>query len=98
MKYTFTQEYEDKFGNVNKVVHEFYAETHYDIAEQFNYFLRGCGYIFSEGESYDLVDTKEFEFPTQRPDDHCGICGMSRESMDGYDCYDKCCDLGLYKG
>lgn len=61
-KYTFTQEYTDDYGQTSKVEHVFYTDYHTEIAERFNEFLRGCGYYFNEGESYQLVgepDTEE---------------------------------------
>lgn len=54
-KYTFTQEYTDEYGQTSKVEHTFYADTHLEIAERFNDFLRGAGFIFSENTSYQLV-------------------------------------------
>lgn len=55
-KYTFTQEYTDEYGQTSKVEHTFYADTHMEIAERFNEFLRGAGFIFSAGESYLLTN------------------------------------------
>lgn len=54
-KYTFTQEYTDEYGQTSKVEHTFYADTHDEIAERFNEFLRGCGFYFEQFESYQLV-------------------------------------------
>lgn len=60
-KYTFTQEYTDDYGQTSKVEHTFYSDTHDEIAERFNEFLRGAGFIFNAGESYQLVGEPEVE-------------------------------------
>jgi hypothetical protein len=54
-KYTFKQEYTDEYDQVYEVKHTFYADTHDEIAERFNEFLRGAGFIFNPNESYQLV-------------------------------------------
>lgn len=63
-KYTFTQEYTDEYDQTSKVEHTFYAVTHDEIAERFNEFLRGAGYVFEDGISYQLVDSKVEELWT----------------------------------
>jgi hypothetical protein len=57
MKFKFTGEYEpmpfqDAVSSKRKI--EFEAETLTDILEQFEMFLRGCGYVF-DGQ-LDIVD------------------------------------------
>ena len=54
-KYTFKQEYTDEYDQVYEVKHTFYADTHTEIAERFNEFLRGAGFHFNPNESYQLV-------------------------------------------
>lgn len=60
-KYTFTQEYTDEYGQTSKVEHTFYSDTHMEIAERFNEFLRGTGFIFNDGESYELTNIHDDE-------------------------------------
>lgn len=60
-KYTFTQEYTDEYGQTSKVEHVFYTDTHMEIAERFNDFLRGAGFIFNDGESYGLTNLHDEE-------------------------------------
>jgi hypothetical protein len=49
----FTFIHEDDDGN--RVTHEFTTEFHYEVAERFNEFLAGCGFVFGEGERYELT-------------------------------------------
>jgi hypothetical protein len=60
-KYTFTQEFTDEDGQTEKIEHTFYSDFHTEIADRFNEFLRGCGYVFHEGQSYGLVTDPELE-------------------------------------
>ena len=68
MKFKFTGEYEpmpfqDAIASKRKI--EFEAETLTDILEQFEMFLRGCGYVF-EGQ-IDIVN--DFAETTELVDD-----------------------------
>jgi hypothetical protein len=51
-KYTFTQEYEDG----TKTTHEFYADTHPEVTEHYQLFMRGAGFYYNEGDYYGLLN------------------------------------------
>jgi len=55
-KYIFIQEFTDEYDQVSEVKHTFYAGTHNEIAERFNEFLRGAGFVFNEGDYYGLLN------------------------------------------
>jgi hypothetical protein len=50
-RYTFIQEDDDG----NRITHEFTTEFHYEVGDRFNEFLLGCGFVFNEGERYELT-------------------------------------------
>jgi len=58
-RYIFIREYEDEDGNIQEVRHTFTEITHDKIADHFNDFLRGCGFIFDINERYMLVDESQ---------------------------------------
>jgi hypothetical protein len=65
-KYIFIQEFTDEYDQVSEVRHTFYADTHSEVADRFNEFLRGAGFHFNQDESYQLTsedntDTDWFE-------------------------------------
>lgn len=51
-KYYFIQEDDDG----NRITHEFYSDYHDEVAERFNEFLLGCGFVFNEGARYELTE------------------------------------------
>jgi hypothetical protein len=72
MKFKFTGEYEpmpfqDAIASKRKI--EFEAESLASILEQFEMFLRGCGYVF-EGH-IDIVD--DFAETTEFVDEECDL-------------------------
>ena len=72
MKFKFTGEYEpmpfqDAIASKRKI--EFEAESLASILEQFEMFLRGCGYVF-EGH-IDIVD--DFDETTEFVDEECDL-------------------------
>ena len=40
-KYTFIKD----FGDGTKITHEFYAETHHEVTEQYQLFMLGGGFV-----------------------------------------------------
>jgi hypothetical protein len=54
-KYTFIQEYEDG----TKTTHEFYADTHTEVTEHYQNFMRGCGFYYNEGDYYGLLNDED---------------------------------------
>jgi hypothetical protein len=54
-KYTFIQEYEDG----TKTTHEFYADTHPEVTEHYQNFMRGCGFYYNEGDYYGLLNDED---------------------------------------
>jgi hypothetical protein len=54
-KYIFIQEFTDEYDQVSEVRHTFYADTHAEVADHFNGFLRGAGFYFNQDESYQLT-------------------------------------------
>jgi hypothetical protein len=66
-KYTFIQEYEDG----TKTTHEFYADTHPEVTEHYQNFMRGCGFYYNEGDYYGLLNDEDCreQFPPIRTDD-----------------------------
>lgn len=72
MKFKFTGEYEpmpfqDAISSKRKI--EFEAESLSNILEQFEMFLRGCGYVF-EGQ-IDIVN--DFAETTESVDEECDL-------------------------
>ena len=59
-KYYFIREDEDG----TRITHEFETDFHDEIAERFNEFLLGCGFVFYEGCRYELTqpETTETEY------------------------------------
>ena len=59
-KYYFIREDEDG----TRITHEFETEYHNELAERFNEFLLGCGFVFYEGCRYELTEpeTSETEY------------------------------------
>jgi hypothetical protein len=68
-KYTFIQEFTDEDGQVHEVKHTFYAVTHDEIAARFNEFLRGSGFYFYDGESYQLIGDEDTYSTTEAGDE-----------------------------
>jgi hypothetical protein len=51
-KYTFIKDY----GDGTKITHEFYAETHTEVTEQYQLFMLGGGFVYNEGDYYGLLN------------------------------------------
>jgi hypothetical protein len=60
-KYTFIQEYEDG----TKTTHEFYADTHPEVTEHYQNFMRGCGFYYNEGDYYGLLNDNWEDAPAE---------------------------------
>jgi hypothetical protein len=68
-RYIFIREVEDEDGNINEVRHTFSAITHDQIADHFNDFLRGCGFIFDINDRYELVEDSSYVSLTEEGED-----------------------------
>ena len=64
-KYIFIQEFTDEYDQVSEVKHTFYADTHSEIAERFNEFLRGAGFVFNDGDYYGLLNDNWEDAPAE---------------------------------
>ena len=80
-RYIFIREYEDEDGNIQEVRHTFTEITHDKIADHFNDFLRGCGFIFDINERYMLVDeSQDFVSLTPAGEDFLSDYDLETES------------------
>lgn len=66
-KYTLVREFVSD-GQTSEVKHTFYADTHDEVAQRFNEFLRGCGFYFYDGESYQLMGCEDTYSTTELGD------------------------------
>lgn len=60
-KYTFIKDY----GDGNKITHEFYAETHHEVTEQYQLFMLGGGFVYNDGEYYGLLNDNWEDAPAE---------------------------------
>lgn len=91
-------------GIASTITHESEEDSLNNILENFEMFLRGCGFYFKgrldivDEETYELPNndcTSEFVFEPE-PDVNyvCPVCRIDTNIMRDHNCYDKNCPKG----